>query len=110
MAHAIPKAVTLSEILETTKNDPVLQKLTNCLQQNKWTKDHKLKQFFKVKDQLTIKSGIILKDLKIVIPKELQKRVLKIAHEGHQGMTKTKLIVRGKVWWPGIDQIMHTMP
>ena len=56
-----------------------------------------------MKDQLTIKSGIILKDLKIVIPKELQKRVLKIAHEGHQGMTKTKLHVRGKVWWPGID-------
>ena len=39
-----------------------------------------------------------------MVPKSLQKRILKIAHEGHQGMTKTKALVRSKVWWPGIDQ------
>ena len=58
----------------------------------------------KIRDRLLSKSGIILNDTKIKIPKCLQKQVLQISHEGHQGMTKTKALLRTKVWWPGIDK------
>jgi len=44
-----------------------------------------------------------LKDNRIVIPKSLQQRILDLAHETHQGVVKTKLMLREKVWWPGID-------
>ena len=35
-----------------------------------------------------------------VVPASLRKRVLELAHEGHQGIVKTKDCLRSKVWWP----------
>ena len=39
-----------------------------------------------------------------MIPSKLRKRVIELAHEGHQGVVKTKQRVRTKVWWPKIDK------
>ena len=38
------------------------------------------------------------------MPHALRKRVVSLAHEGHQGVVKTKERLRTKVWWPGIDR------
>ena len=96
IANSIPKAVSFSEIFDASETNPLFQRINTSLLNN-------LKPYRKVKEQLTRKSGIILKDTRIVIPHSLRPRILKIAHEGHQGMTKTKALVRSKVWWPGID-------
>ena len=29
---------------------------------------------------------------------------MELAHEGHQGLVKTKQLIREKVWFPGIDK------
>ena len=70
-----------------------------------------VRSFAKVKDELTVSNdnSIILRDTRIVFPKALQRRALDIAHEGHQGMSKTKALVRTKVWFPGIDKSIETM-
>ena len=39
---------------------------------------------------------------RICVPK---KEVVDLAHCGHQGMTRTKQLLREKVWFPGIDRI-----
>ena len=39
----------------------------------------------------------------IVIPRTLTQRVLEIAHNQHQGISKTKARLREKVWWPGLS-------
>ena len=41
---------------------------------------------------------------RIIIPSKLRKQTLNLAHEGHQGIVKTKARLREKVWWPGIDR------
>ena len=46
---------------------------------------------------------LILRGIRTVVPQVLRKRVLDLAHEGHQGIVKTKQMIRSKVWWPGID-------
>ena len=104
IAHSVPKALSFSEILDASKCDPLLNKVSLCLRNNKWGNDEELKPYFKVKEQLTTKRGIILKDARIVVPNSLRSRILKMAHEGHQGMTKTKALIRSKVWWPGVDR------
>ena len=38
------------------------------------------------------------------MPQALRSRTLDIAHQGHQGIVKTKQLLRSKVWWPGIDK------
>lgn len=47
---------------------------------------------------------MILRGTRIVITETLRKRVIEHAHEGHQGIVKTKERLRSKVSWPGIDQ------
>ena len=48
----------------------------------------------------------MLKSSRIVVPQELRKRAVSIAHEGHQGIVKTKQLLRDKVWFPGIDNFV----
>ena len=46
----------------------------------------------------------VLGKFKIVLPSKLRRRAINIAHEGHQGIVKTKQLLREKVWFPGIDK------
>jgi hypothetical protein len=50
--------------------------------------------------------GVIIRDHRVVIPQSLQQRVIILAHEGHQGLVKTKELLRSKVWFPGIDSMV----
>ena len=49
----------------------------------------------------------ILRDRRIVIPRSLRQQIIDIAHEGHQGIVKTKQLIRTKVWFPGIDAMVE---
>jgi hypothetical protein len=52
---------------------------------------------------------ILLKGNKIVIPQNLQTKTLQLAHMGHQGIVKTKSLLREKVWFLGIDKMVATL-
>ena len=44
-----------------------------------------------------------MRGTRIVIPQSLRSEVLRLAHEGHQGIMKMKTHLRTKVWWLKID-------
>lgn len=52
---------------------------------------------------MAVCKGLLVKGLKLVIPLSLQDQVVKLAHQGHQGLTKTKHLLRSKVWFPKLD-------
>ena len=54
--------------------------------------------------ELSEVQGVVLRDSRIVMPVSLRDHVIQLAHEGHQGVVKTKQRLRTKVWWPGIDK------
>ena len=57
-----------------------------------------------VRDELTVHNdNILLRDHRIILPKVLRDRAIYVAHEGHQGMAKTKSFLRSKVGFPDID-------
>ena len=62
--------------------------------------------FRNVKDELCINAeqNQILKD---TIPAKLQHRIVHLAHEGHQGMTKTKSFIHSKVWFPNVEKAVE---
>ena len=66
-----------------------------------------LKAFKKIQHELSLTPDVdlILRGNRLVIPKQLRKQVLQLAHEGHQGLVKTKKLIREKVWFPGIDAL-----
>ena len=113
--HSVPKTVTYAEIVAATKDDTVLQACMSAIIDNNWSdlfahvdpiSQAELKSLYNIRDELTVTkdSDLLIRDHRLVIPKSLRKRILNIAHEGHQGITKTKALLKEKVWFPSIDR------
>lgn len=100
--HAVPAALRIKEIERISAQDPELQAVRNCLIEEKW--DNAPKSYLSVRNELTFIGHVILRGTRIVVPQSLRKRVVSLAHEGHQGVVKTKERLRTKVWWPGMDR------
>ena len=110
LVYSIPKAITLSEIIHESTADEQLKKISECITKNNWPRsDVELSPYFNVRHELMTKSGVLMKGHRIVIPKSLQAHTLKLAHESHQGIVKTKALLREKVWWPSIDKDVEDM-
>ena len=43
------------------------------------------------------------------MPKQLQSKILKIAHESHMGIVRTKQMLRSKYFWCGMDKQIEEM-
>ncbi|CAB4030060.1 uncharacterized protein K02A2.6-like [Paramuricea clavata] len=69
-----------------------------------WQKTKKTDPYFCVKNELTATESLLLRGSRIVVPASLQPTTLQQAHEGHQGIVRTKQLLLEKVWWPGIDK------
>ena len=115
-AESVPKAMSYAEVLAATLDDPTLSAVKELLFTDRWhmletvygrdpSVDYEaLQSYSRVGTQLTVTvDGLLLKASQIVIPTSLQRQVLELAHEGHQGVYKTKSISREKVWFPRID-------
>ena len=50
---------------------------------------------------------LVLRGTRIVVPQKLREQILDLAHEGHQGVVRTKQRLRSKVWWPGVDRAIE---
>ena len=44
-----------------------------------------------------------------VLPVALYNKALNIAHEGHLGITRTKTLLRSKVWFPNINKLVDSL-
>jgi hypothetical protein len=112
----IPKSMSLDEIAQATELDPVLQRVIHVLQtRSYWTVEEKnntkLIPYLLIKNELSVTGDpvVLLKGRKLVIPFSLQARVLDLVHIGHQGMSRSKALLREKVWFPGMDKAVEKM-
>ena len=99
----VPNAISLQEVLGESLKDPEIIKLVQRINDGKWNLSPELKPFFTVKDELSTKGGLVLRESRLVIPKSLQNRSVELAHASHLGLAKTKQYLRSKVWWPGME-------
>ena len=120
--HATPVAINFDDICEATRKDPTLQKLIDLIRNNTWyildnpeilPKDcdvTELQRFRKLRDELAVTTAtdVVLRGDRIIVPKELRQHIINLAHEGHQGLIKTKKLIRESVWFPGIDSSVET--
>ena len=109
LVYNIPKAVTLSEVIEESQKDEVIQEVIKGVQRDSWSDNREIQIYKKIKNELAYKSGILFREDRLIMPTSLRGRVLKIAHESHQGIVKTKALLREKVWWPHIDEDVEAM-
>ena len=108
--HAVPKAMSRHEIAEESKKDPLLASIRKAIRKEKLSIDERklIGQVNKLIPEMSItEDDIVLRGTRIVVPETLQERALRIAHEGHLGINKTKELLRSKVWFPGIDKAVY---
>lgn len=86
---AVPRAMTAHEIEEASAVDEELSAVRKCIKSGNWEKCPNV-AYKALKDELTSLGKLVLRGTRIVIPKALKERVVEIAHEGHQGVVKTK--------------------
>ena len=63
------------------------------------------KIFFNVRHELSVAQDyVLLRGCRIIIRYVLRHKAIQLALEGHQGVVKTKSLVRSKIWYLGIDR------
>ncbi len=104
---AVPAALTAASIEHESAKDPMLAQVRRAVQEDRWAElEHTI--YKSSRDELWSAGQIVMKGSRIVVPQKLQKQVISLAHEGHQGMVRTKARIREKVWWPRMDRDVET--
>ena len=66
-----------------------------------------VQRYKQLKEKILVFNGLVLRANRINIPTFLRNKAVDLAHQGHQGMVKTKQLIRDKVWFPGIDNLVE---
>ena len=113
----LPVAVTLEQMKTATGKDPTMQRLIQAIQTGYISNPDKqeLMPYSHVFNELSTVEGLVLRGSKMVVPESLRNQVVTLAHEGHQGIVRTKQFLRATTWFPGMDkrvekEIAHCMP
>ncbi|XP_055906731.1 uncharacterized protein K02A2.6-like [Eupeodes corollae] len=90
-----------------TREDRCLSKILEY-QANEWPDFKKLsldcKKFHKIKFELSVNDGLLFFGDKLVVPFRLRDQVIKMLHESHLGIEKTRMRARRLFYWPGMSK------
>jgi hypothetical protein len=103
--NAAQAAIPVTVIKEHTSTDSSLVAVQKAVESGDWT-DKLVKPFLNIRDEIAVdnNNGVILRGTRIIIPATLETRVVKLAHTGHQGLAKTKALLRQYAWFPNMDK------
>ena len=90
--------MTIEEVQKETEKDETLQAVKKAIHTRDWA-GKSLLPFKLASDKLSVNhaNGIFLRGNRIVMLEVLWKKSATLAHEGHQGPTKTKALIREKI-------------
>ena len=91
------------EMLQETNKDEELQSLKHYISTGWPAKRSQipvsLHPYWNFRDELTVESGILMKNSKVLIPETLRQKYLKQIHQGHQGIEACRSRAREFVFW-----------
>lgn len=102
-SDAVPAALNTKQVELASEKDGTLQLIRQAIITDDWTKLQGT-IYKAVKDELWMFGKLVMRENRIVMPESLWETTVKLAHEGHQGMVRTKARLRDKVWWPKMDK------
>lgn len=68
--------------------------------------DNILRPYFQLCDELSVQQDYVFRGSCLVVPVMLRHTLVKLVYEGHQGIVRTKQLLRELYWWPGIDYLV----
>ena len=94
------------EIAEVGAKDKVYSSVLALVMEGK--NDRIEGEFRRVAKELSSDGKFLLRENRLVVPfgsnGDLRKRIVKAAHEGHIGVSRTKARLRGMVYWPSLTK------
>ena len=106
----LPPSIRLDAIIQTSREDPILQAVRHMIIHNERPLDSSLQPYYNIRQDLSINSdGVILYQNRVIIPASLQREIVNIGHEAHQSAEKTKQLLNQFVWFPGINRLVDTV-
>lgn len=103
VSEAVPAALVPKEVEIASEKDPTLKMLRQAVMTDDWSQLQGT-IYKAVKDELWVTGQVVMRGSRIIIPQSLEKHTIMLAHEGHQGMVRTKARLQEKVWWPQMDK------
>ena len=101
------------EMLQETSKDKELQSLKHYISTGWPSKRSQipvsLHPYWNYRDELTVESGILMKNSKVLIPETLRQKYLKQIHQGHQGIEACRSRAREFVFWVNINSDLKEM-
>ena len=68
-----------------------------------------VREYWSYRDELTLQNRRILKGHQVVIPEQLRRNILQQLHTSHQGIDKTKKLVRESIYWPCVNKSIENI-
>ena len=100
-------------MLQETSKDKELQSLKHYISTGWPSKRSQipvsLHPYWNYRDELTVESGILMKNSKVLIPETLKQKYLKQIHQGHQGIEACRSRAREFVFWVNINSDLKEM-
>ena len=91
-----------------TLKDECLKQVVLAVENNSWHKLNKcskeLNAFYNIRHELFVEDDILFLNKRIVVPLSLRPDMLKLLHQGHFGIEKTRGRARNIVFWPGLSR------
>ena len=103
VCNVVPKACTVQELIDATKAYDTLQQVIKFVTSGRWSHDSRYHIYRQIQDLLSINNDLPLKRNCIVIKSALHQRVLQLVYSQYQGISRTKALLREKVWWPSVN-------
>ena len=98
----------LEELRNHAKQDQLYQTLKSIITKGfptqKSSLPEPLRQFWSVKDQISIDDDLIVYGCRLFIPTSLRATMLSRLHGAHQGVARSQARARLTLYWPGIDK------
>ena len=105
LAQIAALPVDSTALVTATKADQVLSQVLKALRKG-WPAavPDELLPYWRKRDELAVEGDTVFWGIRVIIPRELQPKILSELHHGHPGVVRMKALARSHVWWPNMDQ------
>jgi len=107
ITDAIPPCLTLAEVSLATTNSESLQAVVKYISNKQGNSEipFKVKPYQSILQDIVMVNGVLSVNGKIVVPPALVNGLIKHAHGGHQGISKTIALLQLHTWFPGMKAL-----
>ena len=102
------EAVTFAAVVKESATDNEVKQLVELVRSgipdNKEQWPENLANYYRVRNDLSEKDGVLSYRKRVIIPRSLRQEVLNILHAAHQGCSSMEARASQSVWWPNLKK------